>query len=390
MKKTAAQAEEGPPKVRKICIVSHDTPSIVPFRGHLLQTLVANGHFVEVLAPNASTENIKEIQKLGVSCISYALDRTGMSPLRDLRLTHYFYQFFTKSQPDIAIFYAAKPCVFGPIAARAAGVRKRIASTEGLGVAFTNDRSVISFARRLLRTTVATLYKASLHSATRVLFLNENDREDFVRWKLVTRGKTRIVGAIGVDLSEYAYSAPPTQSLVFLFVGRLLREKGICEFVEAARIVRRIYPKARFVVLGALDKSPASIAQEMLNGWTDAGLIEYYGQVNVRPWLMEASVFVLPSYREGVPRSTQEAMAVGRAVVTTDVPGCRHTVVNGVNGFLCEPYDAHDLAKTLCRFTENSDLVLEMSRASRRIAEERFDVRQCTQRIIEAYELEET
>ncbi len=348
------------------------------------------GHRVEILAPNANADDRAKIERLGVACKTYELRRTGLSPSKDLRLAHSFYRFFKKSQPDVAIFYAAKPCVFGPTAARFAGVRKRIASTEGLGLAFTDNHGSSSFVRDTLRLIVPMLYKASMFNATRALFLNDNDRNDFVRWGLVSGEKTRVVGGIGVDLADYAYKPPSGKSFVFLFVARLLREKGICEFVDAARAVRRLYPKTRFIVLGSIDESPAGITHNMLKEWTDAGVIEHYGHVNVRPWLAEASVFVLPSYyREGVPRSTQEAMSVGRAVVTTDLPGCRDTVVDGVNGFLCKPRDAHELARKLCRFIENPDLVLEMGKARRRIAEERFDVRRCTQRIIEAYGLED-
>jgi glycosyltransferase involved in cell wall biosynthesis len=373
-----------------ISFVSHDTPSIVPFRGHLLRTLVARGHRVEVLAPNANADDRAKIDRLGVACETYELRRTGLSPSEDFRTMWCLHRHFRTRTPDLAIFYAVKPSVYGPLAARAAGVSRRIVSTEGLGAAFTDIGRGGSAKRTALRLVVSLLYKLSLYHADRAIFLNANDRDDFVRWRLLPRQKTRVVGGIGVDLSEYPQATPPQTPLVFLFVGRLLREKGIVEFVNAARSVRRVHPTARFGVLGAIDENPAAICADTLREWVESGVIEYHGHADVKPWLRKSSVFVLPSYREGVPRSTQEAMAVGRAVVTTDVPGCRDTVVDGVNGFLCAPRDALGLARNLCRFIENPDLVLEMGKASRRIAEERFDVRRCTQRIIEAYGLEDT
>lgn len=389
MKNQAAGGSSEASPTRKICIVSHDTPSIIPFRGHLLRSLVAKGYDVQVLAPNATRGDIDAIEKLKVRCESYSLDRTGLSPLTDLHMAHSLYRHFKTSEPDVAIFYAAKPCVFGPAAARASGVPWRIACTEGLGIAFTDSGKTESLKWSAMKSIVRLLYKASLPWADRVIFLNSDDQGDFIQLGLVTKEKARVVGGIGVDVSEYAHSQPPSSTLLFLFVGRLLREKGVYEFVQAAKLVRRRSPSARFVVLGALDNNPGGITKDLLNQWVQSGVIEYYGHGDVKPWLSAASVFVLPSYREGVPRSTQEAMAVGRAVVTSDVPGCRETVLDGVNGFLCAPRDSDDLARHLCRFIDNPDLIPQMGAASRRMAEERFDVKKCTERIIQAYGLED-
>jgi glycosyltransferase involved in cell wall biosynthesis len=159
-------------------------------------------------------------------------------------------------------------------------------------------------------------------------------------------------------------------------MARLLREKGICEYAEAARIVRREVPHARFLLLGGLDPNPSGLTQNEVENWVSEGVLEWVGHVDdVRPWITSTSVYVLPSYyREGVPRSTQEAMAMARPVITTDLPGCRDTVLDGTSGFLVAPRDAAALATTMMRFVTNPELIKRMGAASRRLAEERFDI----------------
>jgi glycosyltransferase involved in cell wall biosynthesis len=172
------------------------------------------------------------------------------------------------------------------------------------------------------------------------------------------------------------------EPFTFLLVARLLREKGILEYVEAARLVKAKYPKVRFILLGALDVNPSSLTQKELDSWVSEGLLEWPGHVAVQPWLTQTSVFVLPSYREGLPRSTQEAMAMARPVITTDVPGCRETVIENVNGFLVPARDSAALAQAMFKFVEQPDLVGPMGQQSRLMAEMYFDGQQKTQDLI--------
>ena len=165
--------------------------------------------------------------------------------------------------------------------------------------------------------------------------------------------------------------SPP---ITFLLAARLLREKGIVEYAEAARIVKSKYPDTRFILLGSVDPNPGSLNAEEVSKWVTERLLEWPGHVPVKSWMTQASVYVLPSYREGVPRSTQEAMAMGRAVITTDAPGCRETVVDGLNGFLVPVRDSVALAEAMMRFIKQPALIETMGKASRMLAEERFDV----------------
>ena len=196
--------------------------------------------------------------------------------------------------------------------------------------------------------------------------------------------KTKTVGAIGVDLDEWGPLPPFLSPLTFLFVGRLLREKGIVEFIDAARMVKASHPDVRFIVLGAPDSNPSSLSSEQMDAWVKEGLVVWPGHADVKPWLAETSVFVLPSYREGVPRSTQEAMAMGRAVITTDVPGCRETVIDGTNGFLVPPRDAVALGQVMLRFVVEPNLAVTMGHESRRLAEKRFNVVSANERMMSA------
>jgi glycosyltransferase involved in cell wall biosynthesis len=242
---------------------------------------------------------------------------------------------------------------------------------------------VWSYKRRLLRAGVSWLYKLALSLAHQVIFLNKDDIAEFVDDGLVDSAKVSCIGGIGFDLNEWPFSAPCTQSF-FLLAARLLSEKGITQYADAARLVKARYPEVRFVLLGGLAPNPGGLQQAEVHAWVDENLLEWPGHVPVQPWLAQTSVYVLPSYyREGVPRSTQEAMAMGRAVITTDAPGCRETVDQGVNGFLVPVRDVKALVTAMLRFIENPNLVGSMGQQSCQMAEERFDVCKINAKMLE-------
>lgn len=351
------------------------------FRGPLIAALVARGVEVHALAPDFSGADHAAIRGLGATPVDYPLRRAGISPVGDLRSMLVLMGLLRQLRPDVVLSFAVKPVIYGTLAAALAGVPRRYALVEGLGHAFLGEPGLRS---RLLQVTVQTLYRVSLARATKTFFLNADDLRDFLAARMVPRQRAECIGAIGVDLAAWAPTPAVTEPLTFLFVGRLLREKGIVEFVEAARIVKASHPQARFVVLGGPDSNPSSVTAGQMQSWVAEGLVAWPGHVDVRPWLRDASVFVLPSYREGVPRSTQEAMAMGRAVITTDVPGCRDTVIDGDNGFLVPVRDAGALAAAMLRFAINPALVATMGARSRQLAEARFDVATANARIIAA------
>jgi len=341
----------------------------------MISDLVSKGVKVFALAPDFDDENRCKIIKLGAIAVDYQLIRTGMNPFRDvvdmLKLT----LLLRRLQPDVAFTYFIKPVIFGTLAAWLAGVPKRVAMIEGLGYVFTSSGNSQTRWRKLLRNSVSWLYRVSLMRAEKVIFLNNDDVTEFVSAGLVDKAKAINLGGIGVDLAEWPLVVPLIEPVTFLLAARLLREKGIVEYAEAARNVKKKYPAVRFILLGGLDPNPGALTQYEVEAWVHEGLLEWPGHVAVKPWLAQASVYVLPSYyREGVPRSTQEAMAMGRAVITTNAPGCRETVDDGINGFLIPVRDVAALTLAMLEFVENPTLIASMGHESRRLAEKRFDV----------------
>lgn len=363
-------------------IISTQAFSMLNFRGPLIVDLVAAGVRVYALAPDYDDDLRQKILALGAHPVNFRLSRTGMNPIRDgldtLRLT----ALLRRLRPDVTLGYFVKPVIFGTLAAWLAGVPRRVAMIEGLGYVFTDSGSNPPLERKLLRMLVSKLYRFALDKAQKVIFLNRDDLAEFIDAGLVDKSKVINLGGIGVDLTEWAPTLPLTQPITFLLVARLLKEKGILEYVEAARHVKALHPDVRFVLLGGLDPNPGSLHQAEVDSWVEEGLLEWPGHVAVKPWLMHTSVFVLPSYREGVPRSTQEAMAMGRAVITTNAPGCRETVDEGVNGFLVPVRDISALTQAMLRFVKNPALIATMGQESRRLAEKRFNVHSINARLL--------
>jgi glycosyltransferase involved in cell wall biosynthesis len=361
-------------KARSCVIVSSQAFSLINFRGSVIRCMVEAGMKVYALAPDYDKELSQLVVDLGAYPVKFSLSRTGINPIRDGLDTLRLALLLRRLRPDVTLGYFIKPVIFGTLAAWLAGVPRRVAMIEGLGYVFTSTGGPEPLKRKLLRGLVSRLYRFALARAQQVVFLNQDDINEFVDAGLVQDCKVFKLGGIGVDLTEWSLTQPVMKPITFLLIARLLREKGILEYVGAAEIVKARYPAVRFVLLGGLDPNPGSLSKAEVEVWVAEGLLEWPGHVTVKPWLAHASVFVLPSYREGVPRSTQEAMAMGRPIITTNAPGCRETVDDGINGFLVPVRDVPALAAAMLRFIENPALITAMGLQSRRLAEERFDV----------------
>lgn len=364
-----------------VALIAHHAVSLLKFRGDWIQDLCSSGVRVWCLAPDYRDEDRAAVRALGAEPVDYGLRRTGMNPLRDARDAWALTRLLRRLRPDAAFAFSTKPVIYGTLAAWVARVPRRVAMIEGVGFVFTDPGQPLGRRRRILRNLVTGLYRLALSHAHQVIFLNRDDRAEFVARGLVAEGRAHVLGGIGVDLQAWVPAPPAVSPVTFLLVARLLREKGILEYVAAAQRVRAQHPEARFLLVGGLDSNPGGLGRAEVQSWVDAGILEWPGYVAVRPWLAQASVFVLPSYREGVPRSTQEAMAMGRPVITTDVPGCRETVEDGVNGYLVRVRDVDDLTQAMLRFVRAPDLIGTMGAASRRMAEARFDVREVNARL---------
>lgn len=365
--------ERGLPQM-KIAVISNVAVSLLNFRGPLLAEMCRRGHEVLAFAPDFDSDSRAALIAMGVQPIDFSMSRSGMNPLRELAVILELRRLLRQHRPDVSFAYFLKPVIYGTIAAWLAGVSRRYGAIEGLGFAFTPTEKT-DVRRWIVQLAVTFLARFAFMRMDRVIFLNPDDMKELSPRRLVGAQRTVLLGAIGVDLQEWSVAPLPVGDVTFILIARLLRDKGIGEYVAAARILRADYPQVRFLLLGGLDRNPAAISKAEVESWVAEGLIEWPGHVPVGPWLARASVFVLPSYyREGLPRSTQEAMAVGRPVITTDSPGCRETVVEGRNGFLVPPRDAVALASAMRHFLKHPQDIAPMGAESRKLAEERFDV----------------
>jgi len=364
----------------KIVIISHYSPSLINFRGDLIRAMVELGHKVICLGPEAGFE--QPLQELGADYRQIPLHRTGLNPLKDVKTLFSLRKVLKEIRPDIVFSYTVKPIVYGSIAAHMAGVRRMYALISGLGYVFIGQ----TFKQRLLTQIVAFLYRRGLKYNQVVFFQNPDDLHLFVSKSIVPiTAKPVLVNGSGVNIEKFALAPPKLSPVTFLLIARLIKDKGILEYVESARLLKQKYPDARFQLLGPLDINPAAITQEQLERWTKEGIIEYLGKTNdVRPYIADASVFVLPSfYREGTPRSVLEAMSMGRPIITTDAPGCRETVIDGRNGFLVPVKDVDTLKSAMEKFILKPDLIVQMGKQSRIIAEEKYDVRKVNRAILQ-------
>lgn len=370
----------------KITLISQNaSPGLVIFRKELIQTLSAQGHKVYCFAIDFTDATREQVKNLGGIPVDYSLNRTGLNPLRDVRDTWALSRKLKEIKPDLMFSFFAKPVIYGGLAAKLAGVPKRIGMLEGLGFTFTEQPFPLPFKTKLIRWVQVQLYRLSVPLLDKIIFLNPDDPKDLLEKHSIKAKQAEVLGAIGLDLTNYAFVQPNTLKHRFIFIGRLLAEKGINEYIGAAKLVKQQYPDAEFVVLGGLDEgNPGGLKKAQLEALIKENIIIYPGHVNDVPrWIAEASVFVLPSYREGVPRSTQEAMAIGRAVITADVPGCRETVEHDINGFIVPKWDEKALAKAMIRFIETPELIEKMGLESYRIAQEKFDVVEVNKKLVQ-------
>jgi glycosyltransferase involved in cell wall biosynthesis len=357
--------------------------SLIQFRGPLIDALLEAGKDVHVAVPGLAPESViaLALAKKGVRVHDVPLQRTGLNPVRDIRLLLSLVALILRLRPQFVLSYTIKPVVYGSIAAWLVGVKYRFALVTGLGYAFTGTASG---KRALLRRLIQRLYRFALKRTHRVFFQNPDDETLFRKFRLLPETvPSFVVNGSGVDVAEYSV-APLPDKPCFLLIARLLGDKGLREYAQAAQLVKSVYPEAVFRLVGWIDDNPDAITQRELDQWVDSGLLEFLGRLDdVRPAISGCSVYVLPSYREGTPRTVLEAMAMGRAVITTDAPGCRETVVDGDNGFLVPVKDINALADAMIKMVDTPGLAASMGERSRRIAEEKYDVHKVNAAMLE-------
>ncbi|GAB4226788.1 MAG: glycosyltransferase family 4 protein [Methyloligellaceae bacterium] len=362
-----------PASGRRLALIASHAPSLIRFRGRLIQALLAQGHAVLCAAPDFDEAVEGELREWGAQTHSIPLSRTGLSPLADLRTLRALTRLFRQWRPCTVMGYTAKPAIYASLAASRTGVARIVPMITGLGYAFLEGGGL---KRRLIRQIILRLYSRALAVSTGVIFHNADDAKVLKDASVVPASlPVTIVPGSGVDLAHFARAPlPPLQEgLTFLMIARLVRYKGVGEYCAAARLLRQRGVAARCVLVGPEEDGPAGFPRQHLHDFADC--ITYLGpSSDVRPHIAAAHVYVLPSYGEGMPRTVLEAMAMGRPIITTDARGCRETVVPGLNGYLVPAGDADALAAAMCRFAEEPEQIARMGEASRERAESQFDV----------------
>jgi glycosyltransferase involved in cell wall biosynthesis len=367
----------------KIVVIASHPGSLTTFRGEMLKAMRSGGHEVVTVAPGEKESVTAILAELGVRYVSVAMTRTGLDPIEDLRTCRALHRLLSEARADVVLAYTAKPVIYGLLAARLARVPLRVAMISGRGSALAGGEGL---KRRALAKLMSTLYAVALRGAHVVFFQNPDDEALFRSSGMVGRGQRRVlINGSGVDLDHYAPAPLPDGPVTFLMIGRLLRDKGFFEYIEAARAVKDVRPNAQFQLLGGVDPNPISVGADPLGELQRDGSVEYLGFADdVRPVIAGAHVIVLPSYQEGMPRSVLEGMSMGRAIITTDAPGCRETVEPGRNGLLVPVRNANALAAAMLDLFDDRQRVSEMGMQSRQMAEERYDVHAVNRVILEA------
>lgn len=353
----------------RIALVCNTAFAIYTYRQGLIRMLVARGVEVTVIAPRDRTTAL--LEQMGCRCIVLHVASKGTNPRDDLRTMGSLYRLYRTIRPHIVFHYTIKPNIYGTIAAKLAGVDS-VAVTTGLGYVFIQKSRAAQIAKLM--------YRFAFRFPREIWFLNKDDEAAFLDQKLLVHPeRARLLHGEGVDLEQFAFTPQKRcennlenkqenkqPAFSFVLIGRLLWDKGVGEYVEAARQLRVKYPYARFQLLGPVGvDNPSAISQAEVDAWVREGVIDYLGEAHdVRPLIAAADCVVLPSYREGVPRTLMEASAMGRPIVATNVPGCREVVADGVNGLLCEARNVDSLAAKLAQ-------MLDMSNDERRAMGER-------------------
>jgi glycosyltransferase involved in cell wall biosynthesis len=370
---------------KKIILVSRCAWTLYNFRSGLMRALKHKG--ATVIGGGSGGDGFEpQIEALGVPFTPLPVAKKAINPPADVHLLYTLYRWYRRERPQVVHHFTIKPVIYGSLAARLAGVPRVVNTVTGLGFVFTEERMA------WLRRPVEWQYRLALACAHFTFFQNPDDLEFFRVHRLVKARNSGLLPGSGVDCQLFTPGAltnpPPKERLTFLMVARLLREKGVYEFVEAARRVKSDFPETQFQLLGKRDeRNPTVVSRVDLNRWQAEGIVTWMGQVaDVRPIVAKADVVVLPSYREGTPRSLLEAAAMGKPLITTDTVGCREVVDDGVNGVLVPVKDSEVLAQAMVHLIDHPEVRECMGNAGREKMEREFDERMVIEKTLRVYQ----
>lgn len=374
--------------MKNILIIASYGPSLINFRIHLIKKLLSKGYRVSIASPidNFSDNLQEELRSLGVNINIFSLSRQGLNFLEDYKSIIEIYKIIKNLKPNIIISYTAKPVIYTGIVLKFFKKISYYPLITGLGYTF-SERNSIKF--KILKYLMIKLYYEGLKSSSKIIFQNQDDQSLFLKYKIIrNKNFSYIVNGSGVDLESYPLTSLPSKP-IFLMIARLLVDKGVREYVEAAKIVCSRFSGVKFQLVGGLDQNPSGISANELKSFINQGDIEYLGELkSVQPILKSCKYYVLPSYREGTPRSTLEALSTGRPIITTDTPGCRETVVHEKNGLLVPIKDSVALANAMIRLlNEKDETIKKMAQESYLIALNKYEINKINQNMLTIMDL---
>lgn len=362
----------------KIAVLSSHTPSLYWLRIDMMEDFIKNGHSVIALGPEPEAEWKAKFKEINIDYRQFYVERNGVNPLKDLKTYKELYQFMKKEKPDKVFAYQAKTVIYGSLAAKFNGIEEIYLLIAGLGSIFRGT----GIKNRILKLIMKIEYWAACKVSKKVFFQNNDDKNEFLNNGLIKDDQIVIINGSGVNLDKFK-SEPLPGETEFLFIGRLIKDKGVMEYLEACKKIKEKHPNTRCLLVGPYDTNPSALQPEELKPYIDNGIVEYFGeQRDVRPFIAECSTFVLPSYHEGTPKSVLESMAMGRSIITSDAPGCRETVIDGENGYLVKVKDIEGLVDRMEYLILNPDVNQAMGEKSLRLAREKYDVNMVNQSIM--------
>ena len=366
----------------KFILISPKNRTVYNFRGDLIKRIIGLGYEVIVTGPDQT--DVDKIEALGARFVEIPMNKTGTSVFGDLKYCKRLTALFKQEKPDVTLGYTVKPVIYGAIAAKRAKVPNINSMITGGGYVFIAK----TLKAKVIGVIVKMLYRIGLRKATHVIFQNPDDLNEFCDRKLVKREKCSFVNGSGVNLEKFE-KAPYPEQTAFFMLSRLLKSKGVCEYLEAAKKVKQQYPNTKFYILGKYEfEMQDAVDKDYVERFISDGIIERFEETSdVRPYYAMCSVYVLPSYREGTPRTVLEAMAMGRPIITTDTQGCRETVEDGKNGFLVPIKNAQAVADKMIWFIEHPESVPTMGEESLLLVNEKFDVNKVNDNMIRIMEL---
>jgi glycosyltransferase involved in cell wall biosynthesis len=363
----------------KIAVLSSHTSSLFWFRMDMMKDFVRRGHTVIAVGSEPKADWQSKFKEHNIEYRQLYVERNGVNPLNDLKTFRFLHKFMKMEKPDKVFAYQAKTVVYGSLAAKLNGISEVYPLIAGLGSIFRGK----GLKNRIVKTIMKMQYRAACKCSKKVFFQNQDDKNEFIQSGLISDNKTVIINGSGVDLEKFT-PTPLPETPSFLFIGRLIKDKGIMEYLEACKVVKAKNPTIRCLLVGPFDSNPSALKPDELEPYIESGVIEYFGEQNdVRPYITQCSTYLLPSYHEGTPKTVLEAMAMGRSIITSDAPGCRETVVEGVNGHLVKVKDIKELTNKMNHLISNQDINQKMGNESIEMARNKYDVKVINQSIME-------